>query len=123
MKMCNCEIAIMKNITVSVDEETHRRARIKAAELDTSVSALVRGFLTRLAGGRAEESSNLDRTKKDEIEQRRQLMNEVIEDIRATGKGFRAFDNLSREELYDRTKARAEGQKAVTASKQENSNK
>ena len=50
-------------------------------------------------------------------------MNEVIEDIRATGKGFRAFDNLSREELYDRTKARAEGQKAVTASKQENSTK
>ena len=113
----------MKNITVSVDEETHRRARIKAAELDTSVSALVRGFLTRLAGGRAEESSNVDRTKKDEIERRRQLMNEVIEDIRATGKGFRAFDNLSREELYDRTKARAEGQQTVTASKQEYSNK
>ena len=123
MKMCNCEIAAMKNITVSVDEETHRRARIKAAELDTSVSALVRGFLTRLAGGRAEESSNLDRTKKDEIEQRRQLMNEVIEDIRATGKGFRAFDNLSHEELYDRTEARSEGQKAVSASKQENANK
>ena len=32
----------MKNITVSVDEETHRLARIRAAELDTSVSALVR---------------------------------------------------------------------------------
>ena len=28
----------MKNITVSVDEETHRLARIRAAELDTSVS-------------------------------------------------------------------------------------
>ena len=35
----------MRNITVSVDEETHRLARIKAAELDTSVSALVREYL------------------------------------------------------------------------------
>jgi hypothetical protein len=39
----------MKNITVSVDEEIYRRARIKAAERDTSVSALVRGFLVELA--------------------------------------------------------------------------
>ena len=38
----------MKNITVSVDEETHRLARIRAAELDTSVSALVRDFLRNL---------------------------------------------------------------------------
>ena len=29
----------MKNITVSIDEQTHRLARIRAAELDTSVSA------------------------------------------------------------------------------------
>ena len=41
----------MKNITVSVDEETHRMARIRAAELDTSVSALVRGYLRRLVKG------------------------------------------------------------------------
>lgn len=39
----------MKNITVSVDEETYRRARIRAAEEDTSVSALVKGFLIELA--------------------------------------------------------------------------
>ena len=39
----------MRNITVSVDEETHRIARIRAAELDTSVSAMVRGFLRSLA--------------------------------------------------------------------------
>ena len=35
----------MKNITVSIDEKTHRLAHIRAAELDTSVSALVRGYL------------------------------------------------------------------------------
>ena len=38
----------MKNITVSVDEKTHRMARIRAAELDTSVSALVRDYLRAL---------------------------------------------------------------------------
>ena len=42
----------MRNITVSVDEETHRLARIRAAELDTSVSALVRDFLKNLAADR-----------------------------------------------------------------------
>ena len=41
----------MKNITVSVDEQTHRLARIRAAELDTSVSALVRDYLRSLASG------------------------------------------------------------------------
>ena len=35
----------MRNITVSVDDATYRRARIRAAELDTSVSALVREYL------------------------------------------------------------------------------
>ena len=38
----------MRNITVSVDEETHRMVRIRAAELDTSVSALVRDYLRAL---------------------------------------------------------------------------
>ena len=42
----------MRNITVSVDEETHRLARIRAAEMDTSVSALVRDFLKNLVADR-----------------------------------------------------------------------
>jgi len=41
----------MKNITVSIDDETHRRARIRAAELGTSLSALVKDYLTNVAGG------------------------------------------------------------------------
>ena len=44
----------MKNITVSVDDETYRRARTKAAEQDTSLSALVRRFLVELV---SEEST------------------------------------------------------------------
>lgn len=38
----------MKNITVSLDDETYRQARIVAAEQNTSVSALVRRFLSGL---------------------------------------------------------------------------
>ena len=42
----------MKNVSVSVDEETHWLARIRAAELDTSVSALVREYLKILVADR-----------------------------------------------------------------------
>jgi len=38
----------MKKITVSVDDETYRRVRMKAAEQDTSVSELVRRVLSEL---------------------------------------------------------------------------
>jgi len=41
----------MKSITVSLDDETYRRARMVAAERDTSVSALVKRFLFGLASG------------------------------------------------------------------------
>ena len=45
----------MKNITVSIDEHTHRQARIRAAELGTSVSALVRTYLNCLVAEPLEE--------------------------------------------------------------------
>ena len=38
----------MKNITVSVDDETYRRSCAVAASRDTSVNSLVREFLVRL---------------------------------------------------------------------------
>ena len=76
----------MKNITVSISEDVYRNARIKAAELDTSVSALVRDFLESLG---SEES---------DFERRRKLQDEVLETI----KSFRARDRLSRDELHDR---------------------
>ncbi|HUV68321.1 MAG TPA: hypothetical protein VMW15_01580 [Terracidiphilus sp.] len=41
-----------RNITVSVDEETYRAARIWAACNNTSVSAVVRDLLKRLRGAR-----------------------------------------------------------------------
>ena len=48
----------MKNITVSIDEGTYRLARIRAAELDTSVSALVRGYLMSLVRDRDDETAS-----------------------------------------------------------------
>ena len=41
----------MKNITIAIDDETHRAARVRAAELGTSVSALVKAYLQELAAG------------------------------------------------------------------------
>lgn len=38
----------MKNVTIAIDEETHRLARIRAAELGTSLSALVKDYLQSL---------------------------------------------------------------------------
>lgn len=37
----------MKNITLKIDDETYRKARLKAAENGTSVSAMVREILIR----------------------------------------------------------------------------
>lgn len=38
----------MKNVTISLDDETHRKARIRAAEMGTSLSALVKQYLESL---------------------------------------------------------------------------
>ncbi len=80
----------MKNITVSVDDEVYHRSRVRAAELRTSVSALVRKTLVELAG----EETESERLRREE--------HELRERLRARGKAFRASDRVSREELHDR---------------------
>lgn len=40
----------MANVTLTIDDETLRRARIKALEQGTSVNAIVRGYLESFAG-------------------------------------------------------------------------
>jgi hypothetical protein len=75
----------VKNITVSVDDEVYRRARMKAAERDTSVSALVRQFLVDLAA----DGGEFERLKRLETAVREQITD------------FSASDRLGREELYD----------------------
>jgi plasmid stability protein len=42
-------VIFMKNVTVAIDDELHRKARIRAAELGTSLSALVKDYLESIA--------------------------------------------------------------------------
>lgn len=79
----------MKNITVSVPDDVYRRARIRAAERNTSVSGLVRELLFQA-------------TEQDEAEHRKSLLRETIDAIRRANPNFSATDLLSREELHDR---------------------
>jgi uncharacterized protein YdaU (DUF1376 family) len=76
----------MRNITVSLDDETYRRARMVAAQRDTSVSALVRRFLLDLASGETE----FERLRREERALREKITN------------FSASDRLSRDEVHDR---------------------
>ena len=77
----------MRNITVAVDDETYRRARVAAAERDTSVSALVKAYLEQLASHETE----IERLKRQERE------------IRCRIATFNASDRLSREDLHSRS--------------------
>jgi hypothetical protein len=76
----------VKNITVTVDDEIYRRARIKAAERDTSVSALVKRFLIELAAG----ENDAEHLKREERALRERIG------------AFRAADRLSRENVHRR---------------------
>lgn len=82
--MCYCEN--VKNITVSIDDETYRRARVQAAQQDTSVSALVKRFLKELALG----ESDTERLKREERALRERINT------------FRAADRLPREKVHRR---------------------
>lgn len=46
----------MKNITLKIDAETYRKARIRAAKEGTSVSAMVRTYLVSLSNGSEDEA-------------------------------------------------------------------
>ena len=76
----------MKNITVSLDDVTYRRARMLAAERDTSISALVKDYLVALGSGES-EGERL-------IREERALREQI--------KAFRASDRVSRDALHDR---------------------
>ena len=102
----------MRNITVSVDEETHRHARIRAAELDTSVSALVREFLRRLVSRAERRGRPESQPLESALDRRRRLFDEVFADFDARGVGLRMGDNLPRETLYDSPVTRAEADPA-----------
>jgi hypothetical protein len=49
------------NLTLSIDEETLKRARMRAVTEDTSVNAVVRDFLETYASGWQERREAMDR--------------------------------------------------------------
>ena len=79
----------VKKTTVSIDDAVHRRARIKAAEQGTSVSAAVRDSHPRSG----EET---------DFERRKRLLDEAISMIEA----FRGGNRLPRDDVHDRALVR-----------------
>jgi len=76
----------MANVTISIDGELLKRARIRAIEQGTSVNGLIREFLMTLAG-----ASPL-----------KQAMDEVIDLARRSrGGSGPSGRNWTREDLYD----------------------
>lgn len=92
----------MKNITVSIDDDCHRLARIRAAELGTSVSALVRAYLTSLVKSREGKHESDAEAGETPYQRRCRQLREVFADFDAEGEGLRMSENLPREALYDR---------------------
>ncbi|HEY7851981.1 MAG TPA: hypothetical protein VIB82_03345 [Caulobacteraceae bacterium] len=69
-----------------MDDDTYRRARIRAAERGASVSAMVRAYLTEMTSGETE----VERLKRVETA------------LRDSIDGFRAGDRLSRDDAHVR---------------------
>ena len=76
----------MKNITIAIDDQTYQRARVKAAERGTSVSALVKQYLAKL-GQEPDRAGQLRRAE---------------DQIRAEITNFRAGDPRCRDQLHNR---------------------
>lgn len=80
----------MKNITLSVDDETYRQARIQAAQQGTTVSALVRAYLNTLSRRGTEEP---DKTT-------------ALFDTLDRATSYQASSRMSREEAHARGRVR-----------------
>jgi hypothetical protein len=80
----------MKNITIALDDETYRKARIAAAQRDASVSALVKKFLLSLT---AETIAPRDLKQEQET---------LLDSLWQRHPGFTSSENVSRDDLYER---------------------
>ncbi|MYC28742.1 MAG: hypothetical protein F4X65_01435 [Chloroflexi bacterium] len=86
----------MKTISVSVEDDTHRLARIRAAETGTTVSAMMRDLLLELLRQPAEVGQA-----ETESLRRGRLMDEVLNKFKEEGIGVDTSLVLTREELYN----------------------
>ena len=83
----------MKNITITVDDDLYRLARVKAAEQSTSISAMFKSFLVRLTESEGAETE-FQRLQREEEELRAEL--------RAQRLSLNPDHNLSRDVLHSR---------------------
>jgi len=83
----------MKNITITVDDDLYRLARIKAAEQSSSISAMFKSFLVRLTESEGSETE-FQRLQREEEELRAEL--------RAQRLSLNPAHNLSRDALHSR---------------------
>ena len=95
----------MKTISVSVDDETHRQARIRAAQTGTTVSAMMRDLLTALLRQPVGQES-AETEPQTEPQRRARLLGEVLERFEREGIGVDTSKILTREEMYDRGASR-----------------
>lgn len=86
----------MKNITVSLEDALYREARVAAAKRQTSVSALVRGYLSALVQGKIQM---LDEDETEETRDRRER--EELADLLGSCQLVLGYEP-SREKTYDR---------------------
>lgn len=90
-----------RTITFTVDEDTHRRACSAAEQRGLSLPELVAEALAKTVAGGESQSPEVERAgASPDRDARTRRFRETVERIRASNPGFRATDNLSREELY-----------------------
>ncbi len=77
----------MTNLRITVDEQTLKRARMRALEEDTSVNTVLRDYLESYAGVRRE---------------RREAWRKIREFAKSSGMSSSGRGLPKREELYDR---------------------
>lgn len=75
-------------------DDVYNAARVRAAEARTSVSALVREYLTQLAAQGSE------------FQRLAALQDETITRIHERGAGFAAAERMSRDDVHDRNALR-----------------
>lgn len=80
----------MSNLTVAIDDEVLKRARLRATELGTSVNAMVREFLESFSGAGAD----------------RQRATQELLEMSEAATSERGGRRWTREELHDRPSLR-----------------
>ena len=95
----------MKNINLSVDEETYRLAKIRAAKQGTSVPGLVRDLLAWSVRQNRDVTAGSNPVGESDAGHRSKLLRDLFADFDARGVGLRMDDNLLRDALHRRDAA------------------